>query len=311
MKSITIKSFAKVNLSIDVTGLNDNGYHNVEMVMQEVGLYDRVSIVWEETSNPEKKIELATSKFFLPTDDKNIAYKAAQIMIEKYGDNVGGGVIKIDIEKIVPVAAGLAGGSGNGAAVLHGINKLWKLNLDLDTICELGAMLGSDVPFQVRCQAKCNKNLDENIQRSPVALTCALATGTGTELEKVTAFEGNFVLVKPAFSVSTKEVYDNIDNCEIVKRPNNEKLIEALNGHDSQMAIDNMVNVLEAYTTKAYPQIEEVKTELKNRTNAKFVMMSGSGPTVFGIYDSFEEAQDACATMRELNYETYFAKALK
>ncbi|MBQ4596083.1 MAG: 4-(cytidine 5'-diphospho)-2-C-methyl-D-erythritol kinase, partial [Firmicutes bacterium] len=157
MKKIVIKSFAKINLTLDVLGVLDNGYHELAMIMQQILLCDDVQIKWTEAQNADVgtsetgdasdiKIELSTNRKFLPTDNRNLAYKAADAMIERYGEGKSG-TIRIDIKKRIPVAAGLAGGSGNAAAVLHGLNKLWDLGLDVAALCEIGAGLGSDIPF--------------------------------------------------------------------------------------------------------------------------------------------------------------------
>lgn len=306
MKSIKVKSFAKVNLSIDVKGLLPNGYHNVEMVMQQVDLYDEVRVSFEEAE--ETQIKLHTNLPYLPTDERNLAYKAALIFMEygvyKIRDTIHG-IISIDITKKVPVAAGLAGGSGNGAAVLHALNVLLDAKLDLEELCKLGKMLGSDVPFSIMGQARANKVLGLK------GTSAGLATGQGTEIKPIKGLDAYLILVKPPIGVSTKEVYQGIDGCVIEKRPDNETLIKALKKKDYAQIYASMENVLEAYTLEHYPVVREIKEKIKENTDAEKILMSGSGPTVFAIYKDKETAQKACKKMRAMKYECYWARTTR
>ena len=157
MKRIHVKSYAKINLSLDVLRRLENGYHEVEMVMQQILLHDEVDVKWKESDEPFR-IVLQTNRPYLPVDERNLAYKAAQLMHEQYGEGRTGS-LRIDIKKRIPVAAGLAGGSGNGAAVIHGLNSLWNLGLDVSSLNQIGSKLGSDVPFCIMGQAKMNRSL--------------------------------------------------------------------------------------------------------------------------------------------------------
>ena len=189
MKSIRLKAYAKVNLSLDVLGKLDNGYHQVEMIMQQIKLSDDVFIRWFPDEDADGiSITLKTNRYYLPVDSRNLAYKAAQIMSERVGHGLKG-TVRIDIKKNIPVAAGLAGGSGNGAAVLHGLNVLWEAGLNLKKLCSLGAELGSDVPFTIMGQARGNRDLIKVFGKDPMATTCALAYGTGTELKPIKPLE--------------------------------------------------------------------------------------------------------------------------
>ena len=312
MEQIELRSYAKINLSLDVLSLMENGYHEISTVMQQVGLWDLVSLSWEENSQNLEgvSISLTTNRRYLPTDSGNIAYKAAALMAEHYGDSKRGR-LKIHIQKRIPVAAGLAGGSGNGAAVLHGINLIWKLGLSLKTLCELGELLGSDVPFCLMGQAKSNGILGPSVTKDPLAATCALATGTGTVLNPLPAPDNLWaVLSKPSVRVSTPEVYRDFDLLlpgEISYRPDTEELIEGLKEKNRQKIINNMINVLENVTLKRYPNIVVIKERL-TEAGAFKTLMSGSGPTVYGLFTDYETAKTAELALKEINRETYLAK---
>ncbi len=294
MTEITIKSYGKVNLSLDVCGIREDGYHVLESIMHKISLRDEVTVKWTSLEQEDIVINLTCNKSFLPTDERNLAYKGAKLMAETFGKQVGGGVIDIHIEKHLPVAAGLAGGSGNGAALLIALNRLWDLKLDTKSLCDLGATLGADVPFCL---------LIQNTKYS-----CALCEGTGTELTPLKSrFKKAVLLVKPSFGVSTKEVYQEIDNCVIEERPNTPQLVEAMKNHDDAVIYDNMINVLEAYTLKEYVEVQKIKDIIAERTNAEKVLMTGSGPTVFALFTKLADAQKACREMRKEGFEAYWA----
>lgn len=294
MTEIKLKSYGKVNLSLDLCGIREDGYHILESVMHKISLRDEVTVKWTSMEQEEITINLTCNKAFLPTDERNLAYRGAKLMADTFGERVGGGVIDIHIEKHLPVAAGLAGGSGNGAAPLVALNRLWDLNLDTKALCELGAELGADVPFCL---------LIQNTKYS-----AALCEGTGTELTPLKSrFKKAVLLVKPSFGVSTKEVYQGIDDCVIQDRPNTEELVEAMNSHNDEVIYKNMVNVLEEYTLKQYTEVQNIKDKIKSETNAEKVLMTGSGPTVFALFDKLSDAQEACRAMRKEGYEAYWA----
>lgn len=295
MSEITIKSYGKVNLSLDITGVREDGYHELETVMQQISICDEVMVKWTPCQRSE--IKLSSNKSFLPCDERNIAYKAASLMVTRFGEEVGSGVIEIFIDKRLPVAAGLAGGSGNGAAVVIALNRLWKLGLDTKELCRISSVLGADVPFCL---------LTQN-----TGYGCALCTGTGTELTPLKSrFRKSLILVKPAFGVSTKEVYQNIDDCVITERPATEALIGAIKKSDEQTIYKNMVNVLEAYTLNKYPEVMELKEKIASETSAEKVLMTGSGPTVVGMFGSVKSAQKACSYMRKQGFVAYWATTM-
>ena len=292
-----LKSYAKINLSLDVLGLMDNGYHQVATVMQKTSLYDIISIDWVPSHDEggSFEIELSTNRPYIPNDERNLAYKAALLMkaeADKKQLDVSG-VLKIFIEKHIPVAAGLAGGSGNGAAVLIGLNRIWKMGMDTRALCETGKVLGADVPFMILVQNS--------------RYRCALATGVGDVLTPMpSGFRKHIVLAKPAFGVSTKEVYQEIDNVVIDRHPDTEQLTEGLRSGDIGLIEHNMVNVLECYCLDRYREIGVIKELMSGTDKVEKVLMSGSGPTVFGVYPTKSAAIDACMILRDKGYEAYW-----
>ena len=273
MKQIELKALAKINLGLDVLGRRENGYHDVRMVMQSIYLYDEVKI--EKTEAPG--IALASNLSFLPTGEGNIAYKAAQLLTEEF--EIGEGV-KITLNKHIPVAAGLAGGSSNAAAVLFGMNRMFHLGLTREELMARGVRLGADVPY---C-----------IMRGTV-----LAEGIGEELSVLPAMPKCTVLIaKPPVSVSTKVVYEALDAKEIVEHPDIDGIIEGLKKHSLKQVAACMGNVLEDVTIPMHPVIEQIKGEMKE-AGALNAMMSGSGPTVFGLFESRAAAREAQRRIRE------------
>lgn len=272
-KRIELKALAKINLGLDVLGRRENGYHDVRMVMQSIYLYDDVKI--ERTKDPG--IEVKTNLYFLPTDENNIAYKAAAMLIEEFQIDEG---VMITLDKHIPVAAGMAGGSSNAAAVLFGMNKMFGLGLSQKELMERGVKLGADVPY---C-----------IMRGTV-----LAEGIGEELTVLPAMPKCTVLVaKPAISVSTKVVYEALDSKEIVSHPDIDALLEGLEKGSLRRIAAAMGNVLEDVTIPMYPVIEEIKNAMKEE-GALNAMMSGSGPTVFGLFENKAQARKAQEKIRE------------
>ncbi len=266
MDNLTVKAFAKINLSLDVLGTLPNGYHEVKMVMQTVSLYDLV-----ELKKTSAGITLGCSLKFLPTGEDNLAYRAAAAFFEETG--IAGGV-DIFLKKHIPVGAGLAGGSSNAAAVLKGLNTLYNANLSTGKLCEIGTKLGADVPYCIIGGTRLAEGIGEKLSPLPKLPPCYI------------------VLVKPSFSISTKWVYDNIDACPDIVHPPTDKLIEALHSSDLQGVCSNMGNVLEDVSIAHYPILSEVKSDLLD-LGAIGSQMSGSGPTVFGIFDNEEKALQA------------------
>ena len=319
-----VKSFAKINLSIDVGPRGDNGYHRVDMVMQQLSYHDDVTVEYVP-SEPDCSgslgtaygnggsfdIEVSTNRYYLPVDRRNLAYQAAELMIDLC-KTVAPGKVSIKIQKRIPVAGGLAGGSGNGAAVLHALNVIWDLGLSLKELMDLGAKLGSDVPFCVMGQARANRDLPEYIRRDAIAASCARATGRGTELVPVTPFDSWMVISKPRFSVSTKEVYDGIDARGVTERPDNDRLVRHLNEKlaPGPELYQDFINVLEGYTLDQYPEVAKLKEKMLD-AGAEFSLMSGSGPTVFGVFRTMSAARDAAEALRAAGLEAYWTRTTR
>lgn len=259
MNRMELKALGKINLGLDVLGKRPNGYHDVRMVMQTVYLYDR--IVLEKINEPQ--IMLESNLFYLPNNENNLAYRAAQLLMDEFAIESG---MKIRLEKHIPVAAGMAGGSTDAAAVLFGINRMFQLGLTQEQLMERGVKLGADVPY---C-----------IMRGT-----ALAEGIGEDLTQLPSMPRCYVLLaKPQISVSTKKVYEELDSHEITDHPDIDGIIEGLKEKDLNKITGCMGNVLENVTIAEYPIVGKIK-EMMNQEGALGAMMSGSGPTVFGIFD--------------------------
>lgn len=304
MKRIHVKSYAKVNLTLDVLRRLENGYHEVEMIMQQILLNDEVDVKWKEGGD-DFTIELRTNRSYLPTDERNLAYKAAQLMYDLYGEGRRG-VMRIDIKKRIPVAAGMAGGSGNGAAVLHAVNYLWGLGLDVEALNQAGSRLGSDVPFCIMGQAAMNKEL--GLTDDPLATHCAVASGTGTNLRPVKGLASHLVLSKPSIGVSTAEVYQGLDLPSIKEHPDTEEMLAALEEENPEKICSNMINLLETFTLQRYPVVMQTKERMQELLGKERVLMSGSGPTVFGLCSSKEEAQRISEHMMQYNKESFWTR---
>lgn len=273
MDKIKLKALGKINLGLDVLGRRPNGYHDVRMVMQTVYLYDQILL--EKTD--KEGISLKTNLFYLPVNENNLAYRAAKMLIDEFAIKEG---IHISLEKHIPVAAGMAGGSSNAAAVLYGMNRLFQLGLTDQELMERGVKLGADVPY---C-----------IMRGTV-----LAEGIGEELTPLPAMpKCHVLLAKPPISVSTQKVYEKLDAQEVTKHPDIDGILLGLQTGDLKKITSSMGNVLENVTITEYPQIERIKDVMKEE-GALNAMMSGSGPTVFGIYDDKILARRAAARIRE------------
>ena len=274
MDKLELKALGKINLGLDVLGRRDNGYHDVRMVMQTVYLYDQIKI--ERTKEPG--IQLSTNLFYLPVNENNLAYQAANLLMEEFQISEG---VKITLDKHIPVAAGMAGGSSNAATVLFGINQMFSLGLSQKELMERGVTLGADVPY---C-----------IMRGTV-----LAEGIGEILTPLPDMPKCYILIaKPPISVSTKMVYEKLDAHEIQEHPDIDGILHGLENQDLQQIASCMGNVLEKVTIEEYPVIEEIKSVMKDN-GALNDMMSGSGPTVFGIYDDKQQAKNAASKIKEL-----------
>ncbi|MGI6737121.1 MAG: 4-(cytidine 5'-diphospho)-2-C-methyl-D-erythritol kinase [Anaerovoracaceae bacterium] len=293
-RELTIYAHAKINLSLDVLGMLDNGYHAVDMILQMIGLHDDVAVRWEaaasaacaQAAGRPLTIALDPGRDDLPADDGNLAVRAARLMVREHVRRRGGepaGSLRIAVTKRIPVAAGLAGGSGNGAAVLLALNELWDLHLPLPELCALGAELGADVPFSVIGLAKLNRRL--GLADDPLAAVCARATGTGTELEPLPGWAGELVLAHPPLTVSTAEVYRGLRMDADTVHPDVAAQAAGIRAGDPKRVAENAVNVLENYSLNRYDKIVYTKNMIKMLAPEAVVLMSGSGPSVFALVD--------------------------
>lgn len=267
MNIIRLKAYAKINLGLDVVKKREDGYHEVRMIMQTIGLYDKVTL----SRMNNTAISLKTNLHYLPTDENNLVYKAISLIKKEY--NISQGVL-VHLEKKIPVAAGMAGGSSDAAAALYGMNRLFQLKIPQKELMELGLRLGADVPY---CLLR----------------GTALSEGIGEELTPLPPFPQCFVLiVKPGINVSTKYVYENLNLNSSIIHPDIDGIIASIKKKDLYGACERFGNVLESVTAKNYPAIEEIKSAIKN-TGCITTLMSGSGPTVFGLYDDRKKAERA------------------
>ena len=301
MRNISIKAFAKVNLCLDVLGRMEDGYHRVEMILQQIDIHDDINMRWLD--DPEADgVDISLSvkggrEGDVPAGRSNLAWKAADEMALSYGAGRKG-KLSIEIEKHIPVAAGLAGGSSDCGAVIHGLNILWDLGLDVRQLCETGGKLGSDVPFCIMAQAAADPVLKELFSADDNAGHCAIARGRGTDMEPIKGLRSYMVLAKPDISVSTKEAYEGIDGIRIDAHPDIKAMAEAIAEEKDEEIEKNMINVLEKFTLKRYPMVVYTKNKVQNTSEGP-VLMSGSGPTIYCLCRSEEEGRRICEEISE------------
>ncbi|WP_281883868.1 4-(cytidine 5'-diphospho)-2-C-methyl-D-erythritol kinase [Paenibacillus sp. YYML68] len=251
------KAPAKINLSLDVLHKRSDGYHEVEMIMTMVDLADRL----EMQELPRDTIIISSQAGYIPLDEKNLAFQAARLIKERYQVKQG---VYIHLDKKIPVAAGLAGGSSDAAAALRGLNRLWRLGIGTEELQKLGAELGSDVPFCVTGGT-------------------AVARGRGEKLEHIESPPQCWVvLAKPPINVSTSEIYGKLKASEIQRHPSTANVIQAIQEKRFDLLCQELGNVLEEVTLRLYPEVRQLK-DIMTRLGADGVLMSGSGPTVFGL----------------------------
>ncbi len=268
-----LQAFAKINLGLDVLGKREDGYHEVRMIMQTIRMYDQVDM----RKSVEPGIHLTTNKKYIPVDENNLVWRAAKLMMDTCGIIEG---VSIHLHKVIPVAAGMAGGSSDAAATLVGMNRLFHCGLSKEKLMELGVQIGADVPY---C----------------VLRGTALAEGIGEKLTVLPPMPDCWILIgKPGISVSTKYVYTTLDLNTDTVHPDIDGMKKALEDGNLYGITERMGNVLQDVTIPAYPEVERIKEQMKT-LGAVNAMMSGSGPTVFGIFDNEEKAQKACQKLRE------------
>lgn len=282
MDCITLKAYAKVNLSLDIVGKRPNGYHDVEMIMQQITLFDEVTL-----TKIDEGISITTDCKFIPSNNSNIACKVAKDIMDTFKLNSG---IHIDIKKNIPVAAGLAGGSTDAAAVIEGMNLLFDLKMSLEDMKELAVKHGADIPFCIQGGA-------------------AIARGIGEELSPIKSLDNVWmVLCKPPISVSTQEVYGQLVLDEIKMHPDTQALIDAMNSGDYRFIAKNMYNVLEEVTARNHISISQIEKKLREY-GAIGSMMSGSGPTVFGIFKNYKSAHRGFKNLLKKYRQVYLVQA--
>jgi len=281
MNELKLKARAKINLSLDVLNKRTDGYHNVKMVMQQITLYDEIFL-----KKAPKGITLTTNCSFLPTDISNIAYSAAYSIFQRY--NISGGIY-INIKKNIPIAAGLAGGSSNAASVIRGMNTLYNLKLSLQEMMDIGAELGADIPFCILGDS-------------------ALAEGIGEKLTSIKGLKsGWIVLSKPNICVSTAEAYGNLNLNDIKVRPDTDSLLYALERDNLYHVANNLCNVFEPGIFHKYPIVKLIKEKMLEY-GAVGSLMSGSGPSVYGIFKDYNKAKSAYEKLRLLYNQTYLVR---
>lgn len=271
--NMKLRAYAKINLGLDVLGKRADGYHEVRMIMQTIQMYDLLE--FEKSFRPG--IHLTANLNYIPVNENNLVYKAAKLLMDQYHVQEG---VDIHLHKFIPVAAGMAGGSSDAAATLVGMNKLFQLGLSKRQLMELGVKIGADVPY---C----------------VMRGTALAEGIGEQLTPLPPMPDCYILVgKPGINVSTKYVYTHLRLNEDTCHPDIDGMIQALKERNLYGITERLGNVLEDVTIPAYPVIETIKEHMKAH-GAVNAMMSGSGPTVFGIFDDKEKAEYACRALKE------------
>lgn len=271
MEELQLKAYAKINLGLDVVRRLENGYHEVKMVMQAVGIHDVVSL-----GKTEGGIVITTDSGELPTDGNNLVYKAAELMRRQYDIRQG---VRIHLQKNIPIAAGMAGGSTDAAATMKGMDRLFGLSLSAGELRELGVRIGADVPYCVTGGTALAEGIGEKLTMLPPAPQCTL------------------LVAKPDISVSTKYVYEHLDAAGIVAHPDIDGMVEAIRSGDLQGVVGRMGNVLEGVTVPAYPVIAALKERMR-AGGAEGSLMSGSGPTVFGIFTEEEKAWEVLGQIK-------------
>ncbi len=267
----SIKAYAKVNLALDVLRRRPDGYHDVKMIMQNLDIYDELEFEVIARDTEDTKITLTVNKEGIPTDDRNLVYKAIAILFEAFNIKSH---IAVNLIKNIPAEAGMAGGSTDCAAALKAVNVLYNLGLTNDELMAYGVKLGADVPYCILGRT-------------------AISEGIGEVLTPIKGLPPVHVLVaKPPVNVSTKEIYTNLKANELETHPDVDGMVEALESQNLNAIAERMENVLETVTVDMHPEIEELKTLMKEQ-GALNAIMSGSGPTVFGLFEDKDKVWEA------------------
>ena len=269
---ISLKALAKINLGLDVVRRREDGYHEVRMIMQTIHLYDRLDI----KRTKELGIQIQTNLSFLPVNENNLIYKAAKLLMDEFSITDG---VSVKLDKRIPVAAGMAGGSTDAAAMLIGVNRLFSLGLTKRQLMERGVQIGADVPYCIMRGTALAEGIGEALSPLPPMVKCPV------------------LIAKPSISVSTKFVYQNLKLDDTTIHPDIDLLIDDIKAKNLHDIAAHMGNVLETVTIPNYPVIDEIKKHMLSN-GAVGAMMSGSGPTVFGLFDDEDTAKKAYKAMR-------------
>lgn len=277
MDKMQLKALAKINLGLDVLRRREDGYHDVRMIMQTVRIFDRLALVKQD----KEGIRVRTNLYYLPANENNLVYKAANLLFEEF--DIRGG-LSIDLKKYIPVAAGMAGGSSDAAAVLYGLNRMYGLGLSQEQLMERGVKIGADVPYCIMRGTALAEGIGEKLTPLPPMPPC------------------NILVAKPGISVSTKYVYENLhaNDLKPEQHPDIDGILDALKKQDLRSMAECLRdgNVLETVTAEAYPVISRLKATMEEN-GAAVALMSGSGPTVFGIYEDRMQARRAMSAIRK------------
>ena len=275
MDKMQLKALAKINLGLDVLRRREDGYHEVRMIMQTVRIFDRIQIVRQEREG----IRVRTNLYYLPANENNLVYKAAKLLFDEFGLRGG---LSIDLKKYIPVAAGMAGGSSDAAAILYGMNRMYDLGLTQEELMQRGVKIGADVPYCLMRGTALAEGIGEILSPLPPMPPC------------------NILVAKPGISVSTKFVYENLHANELKEHPDIDGILAALRRQDLREMAQCMKegNVLETVTVPAHPVIQKIKDTMEQQ-GALIALMSGSGPTVFGIFEDRNQARRAMAGIRK------------
>ena len=269
-----LKAYGKINLGLDVLRKREDGYHEVKMIMQTVGIFDKIDLIRTE----EPGIQVETNLYYLPCNENNLVYKAAKLLMDEFHIEEG---VKIKLKKFIPVAAGMAGGSSDAAAVLVGVNKMFGLGLTKKALMERGVRIGADAPYCIMRGTALSQGIGEILTLLPPIPQCQV------------------LIAKPAINVSTKFVYEDLHANDLKKEdhPDIDGMVEAIKRKDLYGVTSRFGNVLEKVTEKEYPVISQIKSQMIS-LGAVNAMMSGSGPTVFGVFTRPQAAEEAYEEMR-------------
>ncbi|MGN1156568.1 MAG: 4-(cytidine 5'-diphospho)-2-C-methyl-D-erythritol kinase [Agathobacter sp.] len=267
MDNISLKALAKINLGLDVVRRREDGYHEVRMIMQTIHLYDKLEI----TKTKEPGILITSNLSYVPTNENNLVYKAAKILMDEFDIQEG---VSVNLIKRIPVAAGMAGGSSDAASMLYGMNQVFDLKLSRKQLMERGVKIGADVPYCLMRGTALAEGIGEKLTQLPPMVKCPV------------------LIAKPQISVSTKFVYENLKLNEETEHPDIDQLVADIENKDLHAVAGHMGNVLETVTIPEYPIIARIKEQMM-KSGAVNSMMSGSGPTVFGLFEDEKTAKKA------------------